>query len=51
MFKFLIPELPLDHASDWSCQQCSQKYNVTKIYDMEARAKLKMRDMEKNGKT
>jgi len=48
---YLIPETPLDHASDWICQQCSQKYIVTEIYDMESRAKLKMADMEKNGKT
>ena len=48
---FVISETPLNHASDWICQQCSQKYIVTEIYDMESRAKLKMADMEKNGKT
>ena len=50
-FYFVISETPLDHASDWICQLCSQKYIVTEIYDMESRAKLKMADMEKNGKT
>ena len=48
---YLLPEIPLDHGSDWSCKNCSKKYNVLFVNELETNAKNKIKEMEKNGET
>ena len=47
---YLVPEFPLDHSSDWICQNCPKKRTVNDIHEMESNAKRLVQDMEKASK-
>ena len=41
----LIPDVPLDHNSPWSCQDCHEKFSVEVINQIEEDVKKLVKDM------